>query len=121
MFFVYMGGKHKLILAAQDFFCKLHADLMGLLRSDLPRLKGLDQVAAQVRSLVDGVAAGPGKFDIRGFGGAAMGGYKQLSINQYYLDIETSEWDEYDDGFVHQREYINYCPWCGRKLNGRKD
>lgn len=34
--------------------------------------------------------------------------------NQYYLDIETSEWDEYDDG-------INYCPWCGRKLNGRKD
>jgi len=57
MFFVYMGGKHKLILAAQDFFCKLHADLMGLLRRDLPRLKGLDQVAAQVRSLVDGVAA----------------------------------------------------------------
>ena len=48
MFFVYMGGKHKLILAAQDFFCKLHADLMGLLRRDLPRLKGLDQVAAQV-------------------------------------------------------------------------
>ena len=41
--------------------------------------------------------------------------------NEYYLDIETSEWDEYDDGFVHQTEYINYCPWCGRKLNGRKD
>lgn len=39
----------------------------------------------------------------------------------YYLDIETSEWDEYDDGFVHYKEYINYCPWCGRKLNGRKD
>lgn len=34
----------------------------------------------------------------------------------YYLDIETSEWDEYDDEFVHQREYVNYCPWCGRKL-----
>ena len=32
MIFVYMGGKHKLILAAQDFFCKLHADLMGLFR-----------------------------------------------------------------------------------------
>ena len=85
MFFVYMGGKHKLILAAQDFFCKLHADLMGLLRRDLPRLKGLDQVAAQVRSLVDGVAAGPGKFDIRGFGGAAMGGYKQLSIRLFWV------------------------------------
>lgn len=30
--------------------------------------------------------------------------------NDYYLDIETSEWDEYDDGFVHHIEYINYCP-----------
>ncbi len=36
----------------------------------------------------------------------------------YYLDIKTSEWDEYDDGFVHQKEYIDYCPWCGRKLKG---
>ncbi len=35
---------------------------------------------------------------------------------EYYLDIETSEWDEYDDDYVHQREYIDYCPWCGRKL-----
>lgn len=35
---------------------------------------------------------------------------------EYYFDIETSEWDEYDDGYVHQREYIDYCPWCGRKL-----
>ena len=41
--------------------------------------------------------------------------------NEYYLDIETSEWDEYDDEFVHQREYISYCPYCGRKLRGRKD
>lgn len=83
MILVYMGGKHKFILATQDFFCKLHADLMGLLRRDLPRLKGLDQVAAQVRSLVDGVAAGPGKFDIRSFGGAAIGGYKQLSVRLF--------------------------------------
>lgn len=36
--------------------------------------------------------------------------------NEYYLDIETSEWDEYDDGFVYQREYISYCPWRGQKL-----
>lgn len=35
---------------------------------------------------------------------------------EYYLDIETSEWDEYDAAYVHQREYIDYCPWCGRKL-----
>lgn len=37
-------------------------------------------------------------------------------INEYFLDIETYEWDEYDDEFVHHREYINYCPYCGRKL-----
>nr|DAV57674.1 MAG TPA: zinc-ribbon family protein [Caudoviricetes sp.] len=42
--------------------------------------------------------------------------YLDPLTNEYYLDIETSEWDEYDDGFVHQREYIAYCPWCGRKL-----
>ena len=80
MIFVYVSGKYKFILAAQDFFCKLHADLVGLLRRDLPRLKGLDQMAAQVRALVDGMAAGPGKFDIRSLGGTAIGGYKQLSV-----------------------------------------
>ena len=83
MIFVYVGGKYKFILAAQDFFCKLHANLMGLFRRDLPRLKGLDQVTAQVRSLVDGMAAGPGKFDIRSFGGAAIGGYKQFSVRLF--------------------------------------
>ena len=83
MIFVYMGGQHKFILAAQDFFCKFHAYFMGLLRRDLPRLKGLDQVAAQVCSLVDGVSAGPGKFDIRSFGGAAIGGNKQLSVRLF--------------------------------------
>ena len=85
MIFVYMGGEYKLILAAQYFFCKLHADLMGLLRRDLPRLKGLDQVTAQVCSLVDGVAAGPGKFDIRSFGGAAIGRNKQLSVRLFWV------------------------------------
>ena len=83
MIFVYMGGKDKLILAAQNFFCKLHTDLMGLFRRNLPRLKGLDQMATQVRSLVDGMAAGPGKFDIRSFGGAAIGGNKQLSVRLF--------------------------------------
>ena len=72
MIFVYVSGKYKLVLATQDFFCKLHADFMGLFRRDLPGLKGLDQVAAQVCSLVDGMVAGPGKFDIRSFGGTAI-------------------------------------------------
>ena len=41
--------------------------------------------------------------------------YVDSLTNEYYLDIEISEYDEYDDGFVYQREYISYCPWCGRK------
>ena len=49
---VNMGGKYKLVLATQYFFCQLHPDLMGFLGGDLPRLKGLDQVAAQVRTRV---------------------------------------------------------------------
>ena len=53
MILVYVGGKYKFILTAQDFFCKLHAYFMGLFRRDLFRLKGLDQMATQVRSLVD--------------------------------------------------------------------
>lgn len=42
--------------------------------------------------------------------------YLDSVMNEYYLDIETYEWDEYDDEFVHHREYINNCPWCGRFL-----
>lgn len=77
---VYVGGQDKFILAAQDFFCKLLPDLMGFLRRYLPRLKRLDQMAAQVGALVDGMAACPGKFNIRCFGGAAIGGYKEFPI-----------------------------------------
>ena len=69
-----MGGKYKLVLATQYFFCQLHPNLMGFLGGDLPRLKGLDQVAAQVRALVDGMTAGPFKLDVGGLGGAAKGG-----------------------------------------------
>lgn len=36
--------------------------------------------------------------------------------NGYYLDVETSEWDAYYDEIVHVRLDINYCPYCGRKL-----
>ena len=78
--FVYVGGEDKFIFAAQDLSRQLHADPVGLLRRDLPRLKRLDEVAAQVRALVDGVAAGPCKFDVGGLGGAAEGGYQQLPV-----------------------------------------
>ena len=77
---VYVGGEDKLILSAQDLPRQLHADPVGLLRRDLPRLKRLDEVAAQVRALVDGVAAGPGKFNVGGLGGVAEGGHQQLPI-----------------------------------------
>ena len=80
MIFVYVGGEDKLILAAQDFLCKLHPDLMGFLRRHLPRLKRLYQMAAQVRPLVDGVAASPGKFNIRCFSGTAIRRYQQLPV-----------------------------------------
>lgn len=46
--------------------------------------------------------------------------YVDSLTNEYYLDIEISEVDEYNDGFVYQREYISYCPWCGRKLREKK-
>lgn len=37
--------------------------------------------------------------------------------NDWYLDVETGEWDSYDDSFIHERVYyIQYCPYCGRKL-----
>ena len=77
---VYMGRQHKFIFATQNLFCELHTDLVGFLGRDLTGLKGLYQVTSQVRPLVDGMAAGPGKFDVRSFGGAAIGGDEQLAV-----------------------------------------
>ena len=64
MSLINMGGKYKLALATQYFFCQLHPNLMGFLGRDLPRLKGLDQVATQVCAFVDGMAACPFKFNV---------------------------------------------------------
>ena len=68
---VNVSGEDKFIFAAQDLPCQLHADPVGFLWRDLPRLKRLDEVAAQVRALVDGMAAGPCKFNVGGLRGAA--------------------------------------------------
>lgn len=46
--------------------------------------------------------------------------YSDPLTKEWYEDIETFEWDDYDDGFVHQKNYINYCPYCGRKLMENK-
>ena len=40
---------------------------------------------------------------------------------EYFLDIQTSEWDTYNDDWVYQKEYISYCPWCGRNLENKVD
>ena len=64
---------------------QLHADPVGLLRRDLPRLKRLDEVPAQVRALVDGMAAGPCKFNIGGLHGAAEGGHQQLPVRLVWI------------------------------------
>lgn len=35
----------------------------------------------------------------------------------YYLITETFERDYKNGGYIKIKTYINYCPWCGRKLN----
>lgn len=38
----------------------------------------------------------------------------------WYMDYQTGEWDKIDNGYIHEKIYIDYCPWCGRKLGGEK-
>ena len=88
---VYVGGKDKFIFAAQDLPRQLHADPVGLLRRDLPRFKRLDEMSAQVRALVDGMAAGPCKFNVGSLRGAAEGGHQQLPIRLVWI-ADISRW-----------------------------
>ena len=39
----------------------------------------------------------------------------------YYLSTETFERDYKNGGYIKIKTYINYCPWCGRKLNMKAD
>lgn len=41
--------------------------------------------------------------------------YEPLT-REWYLELRTDEWDSYNDDFVYMREYITYCPYCGRRL-----
>ena len=41
--------------------------------------------------------------------------------NSWYLNHETGEWDNYNDGFVYDKIYINYCPYCGCKNTATLD
>ena len=40
----------------------------------------------------------------------------QDMVGEWYLDHQTGEWDIYEDEFVHDKIYINYCPFCGERL-----
>ena len=35
--------------------------------------------------------------------------------------IETTQWDEYEDGFIVIRQHINFCPMCGKRLEVEQD
>lgn len=37
--------------------------------------------------------------------------------NDWYLKVTTSRWDNYDEEWFYEKVYINYCPYCGRKLS----
>ena len=45
--------------------------------------------------------------------------YEPLT-KEWYEDIQTGEWDEREDEYVHQKNYIKYCPYCGRKVDREK-
>ena len=48
------------------------------------------------------------------------GGCHNDILGEYYLDVETMQWDDYDDGFLHIKINISYCPYCGRKLDDKR-
>ena len=121
---VNVSGEDKFIFAAQDLPRQFHTDPVGFLRCDLPRLKRLDEVPAQVRSLVDGVAAGPGKLNVGGLGGAAEGGYQQLSVRLVGIaDIvkQRGKYHHYRGQQVGQMEKAEFvrCPVCGNKTRDK--
>lgn len=42
--------------------------------------------------------------------------YQDSLTGDWYIHHRTCEWDKYDDDYVYDKIYINYCPWCGKKL-----
>lgn len=45
----------------------------------------------------------------------------QDNNGDWYIDVETYEWDDYEDDWVHQNVHVKYCPYCGRELNNSDD
>ena len=46
--------------------------------------------------------------------------FQDSKTGEWYINHQTSSWDDYDDDWIYDYIYINYCPWCGRKLNQEK-
>ena len=38
------------------------------------------------------------------------------NTGNWFLDAQTSQWDDYEDGFIHEQIPICYCPYTGKKL-----
>lgn len=47
--------------------------------------------------------------------------YYDATSDTWFLDIETGEWSDYNDDFVHIHRQINYCPYCGRRLRCKNE
>ena len=47
--------------------------------------------------------------------------YYDATSDTWFLDIETREWSDYNDDFVHIKRQINYCPYCGRRLRCKNE
>ena len=77
---VNMGSQDKLIFPAQNFLRQFQPDLMGLLRRYFSGSESLNQMTAQILALVNGVPPRPGKFNVGGFSGAAIGRNQQATI-----------------------------------------
>lgn len=47
--------------------------------------------------------------------------YYNSEDDSWYFDIETGEWSDYNDDFIHIQRQINYCPYCGRRLRCKNE
>ena len=47
--------------------------------------------------------------------------YYDTTSDTWFLDIETGEWSDYNDDFIHIHRQINYCPYCGRRLRCKNE
>lgn len=43
--------------------------------------------------------------------------FEEYLSHDFYIFHQTGEWDEYGDDWIYDKIYINYCPWCGRRLD----